>query len=341
MPAARSRSTTANAGQVADVVAGEQHRAGPRLFDQPAQHAALVEAGRPQLQHHLAGVHLQPELVRPAGATTGASRASSPSGAAARRVCTTSASRLSSTQTAGVGAGRPPARPAAATGPRSPPAGSGGVVSEPACPPLRAVLPLDERPGTESRPPSSTTTAAGRPVTTASVPTRPASRRQHLDRAGRRPRLASARLDDRRQHPVVVQRDQRRAPAPPAAPPTRPGRPRSSAPAPHRTRRHPSRGSAVASGCGRIDEPRPVSAESAELGEGAALGRRPPASCSGWTSSAGVLRRAVEDGAGLRTVADGPDRRAARRGRAGRRRAGGWLLAAGRGFRHLAPDGDA
>jgi sugar lactone lactonase YvrE len=81
----------------------------------------------------------------------------------------------------------------------------------------------------------------------------------------------------------------------------------------------------------------PVSAEVAELGEGARWDADNGELL--WVDiTAGVLRRAVEDGAGLRTVrefaigvplgavapvADGA----------------GWLCAAGRGFRHLAPDG--
>lgn len=84
-------------------------------------------------------------------------------------------------------------------------------------------------------------------------------------------------------------------------------------------------------------ELRPVSVEAAELGEGP----RWDAGCGEllWVDIAGgVLRRAVEDGAGLRTVAE------ARIGEplgAATTVAdtGGWLLAAGRGFRHLAPDG--
>lgn len=87
-------------------------------------------------------------------------------------------------------------------------------------------------------------------------------------------------------------------------------------------------------------DPRPVSAESAELGEGprwdAAAGELL------WVDiAAGVLRRAVEDGPGLRTVAEvrlpEPLGAAAPVAPAA---GGGWLLAAGRGFRHLAPDGE-
>jgi sugar lactone lactonase YvrE len=82
---------------------------------------------------------------------------------------------------------------------------------------------------------------------------------------------------------------------------------------------------------------RPVSEEIAELGEGARWDAERGELL--WVDiTAGVLRRAVEDGAGLRTVqrleigeplgaaaplADGD----------------GWLLAAGRGFRHLRRDG--
>jgi sugar lactone lactonase YvrE len=82
---------------------------------------------------------------------------------------------------------------------------------------------------------------------------------------------------------------------------------------------------------------RPVSEEIAELGEGAR-----------WDATrgellwvdilGGVLRRAVEDGDGLRTV------RAYEVGEpvgaaAPLAEGDGWLLAAGRGFRHLGPDG--
>jgi sugar lactone lactonase YvrE len=87
---------------------------------------------------------------------------------------------------------------------------------------------------------------------------------------------------------------------------------------------------------GVFGEPRPVSVESAELGEGAR-----------WDAAAGellwvdivggVLRRAVEDGAGLRTVAE--VRLAEPLGAVAPVAGGGWLLAAGRGFRHLAADG--
>jgi sugar lactone lactonase YvrE len=81
----------------------------------------------------------------------------------------------------------------------------------------------------------------------------------------------------------------------------------------------------------------PVSTEVAELGEGAR-----------WDADrgellwvdilAGVLRRAVEDGPGLRTVAEksiGEPLSAIAPLASG----DGWLCAAGRGFRHLAPDG--
>ena len=87
-----------------------------------------------------------------------------------------------------------------------------------------------------------------------------------------------------------------------------------------------------------IDEPRPVSAESAELGEGARwdAGRGELL----WVDIlGGVLRRAVEDGGGLRTIAAvriGEPLGAATTVDAAA--GGGWLLAAGRGFRHLAPD---
>lgn len=79
-----------------------------------------------------------------------------------------------------------------------------------------------------------------------------------------------------------------------------------------------------------------MSVESAELGEGAR-----------WDAAAGellwvditggVLRRAVEDGAGLRTVAE--VRLDEPLGAVAPVTGGGWLLAAGRGFRHLAADG--
>ena len=86
-----------------------------------------------------------------------------------------------------------------------------------------------------------------------------------------------------------------------------------------------------------VDELTPVSVEIAELGEGAR-----------WDADrgellwvdimAGVLRRAVEDGAGLRTVAElsiGEPLGAL----APLADGAGWLCAAGRGFRLLAPDG--
>lgn len=87
---------------------------------------------------------------------------------------------------------------------------------------------------------------------------------------------------------------------------------------------------------GAYPEPRAVSVESGELGEGAR-----------WDAAAGellwvdilggVLRRAVEDGDGLRTVAE--VRLAEPLGAVAPVAGGGWLLAAGRGFRHLAADG--
>jgi sugar lactone lactonase YvrE len=86
-----------------------------------------------------------------------------------------------------------------------------------------------------------------------------------------------------------------------------------------------------------IDDPRPVSAEAAELGEGA----RWDAGAGEllWVDIlAGVLRRAVEDGAGLRTVAE--VRIGEPLGAAAPVAGGGWLLAAGRGFRHLTPGGE-
>lgn len=83
-------------------------------------------------------------------------------------------------------------------------------------------------------------------------------------------------------------------------------------------------------------DPRPVSAEIAELGEGA----RWDAAAGEllWVDIAGgVLRRAVEDGAGLRTVAS--VRLGEPLGAVTAVDPAGWLLAAGRGFRHLRPDG--
>src|SRR5829696_8262922 len=90
-------------------------------------------------------------------------------------------------------------------------------------------------------------------------------------------------------------------------------------------------------GPGVAEELRPVSAEVAELGEGAR-----------WDADrgellwvdilAGVLRRAVEDGPGLRTVQElriGEPLGAAAPLAGG----DGWLLAAGRGFRRLHPGG--
>ncbi|HZB51369.1 MAG TPA: SMP-30/gluconolactonase/LRE family protein [Mycobacteriales bacterium] len=83
-------------------------------------------------------------------------------------------------------------------------------------------------------------------------------------------------------------------------------------------------------------DPRPVSVESAELGEGARWD-----AATGellWVDIvAGILRRAVEDGPGLRTVAE--VHLAEPLGAVAPVAGGGWLLAAGRGFRHLAPDG--
>ncbi len=82
---------------------------------------------------------------------------------------------------------------------------------------------------------------------------------------------------------------------------------------------------------------RPVSADVAELGEGA----RWDAGAGEllWVDIlAGVLRRAVEDGDGLRTVAEFDIGEAL--GAAAPLASGdGWLLAAARGFRHLAADG--
>lgn len=84
-------------------------------------------------------------------------------------------------------------------------------------------------------------------------------------------------------------------------------------------------------------DPRPVSAETAELGEGARWD-----AATGellWVDIlAGRLRRAVEDGAGLRTVATVGIGEPL--GAAAPVVGGGWLLAAGRGFRHLAPTGE-
>ena len=86
--------------------------------------------------------------------------------------------------------------------------GSSGLVSRPSSHSSAPYWPSTSRPGTESRPPSRTTTSAGRPVTTASVPTRPASRRSAsmAPGAGARPVRVG---DDRREHAVVVQRDER------------------------------------------------------------------------------------------------------------------------------------
>ncbi|MFL6130361.1 MAG: SMP-30/gluconolactonase/LRE family protein [Mycobacteriales bacterium] len=90
-------------------------------------------------------------------------------------------------------------------------------------------------------------------------------------------------------------------------------------------------------------DPRPVSAEVAELGEGARWDA--DAGELIWVDIvAGVLRRAVEDGGALRTVATvmvGEPLGAAAPVASPARghRPGGWLLAAGRGFRHLDPGG--
>jgi len=81
---------------------------------------------------------------------------------------------------------------------------------------------------------------------------------------------------------------------------------------------------------------RPVSAEAAELGEGARWDAG--AGELVWVDiPAGVLRRAVEDGAGLRTI--GTVRVGEPLGAVAPVASGGWLLAAGRGFRHLDPGG--
>jgi len=80
-----------------------------------------------------------------------------------------------------------------------------------------------------------------------------------------------------------------------------------------------------------------VSEEVAELGEGARWDAERGELL--WVDiMAGVLRRAVEDGAGLHTVAElsiGEPLGAVAPLASGE----GWLCAAGRGFRHLAPDG--
>ncbi len=86
-----------------------------------------------------------------------------------------------------------------------------------------------------------------------------------------------------------------------------------------------------------FSDPRPVSAEAAELGEGPRWD--PAAGELLWVDiAAGVLRRTVEDGPGLRTVAE--VRVGEPLGAVAPVAGGGWLLAAGRGFRHLAPGGE-
>lgn len=85
------------------------------------------------------------------------------------------------------------------------------------------------------------------------------------------------------------------------------------------------------------DEPRPVSSEVCELGEGARWDAA--AGELVWVDiTAGVLRRSVEDGAGLRTV--GEVTIGEPLGAVAPVEAGGWLLAAGRGLRHLTPAGE-
>jgi sugar lactone lactonase YvrE len=83
------------------------------------------------------------------------------------------------------------------------------------------------------------------------------------------------------------------------------------------------------------DEPRPVSQENAELGEGA---RWHDGELVWVDIMAGVLRRSVEDGDGLRTVAE--VRIGEPLGAVAPVESGGWLLAAGRGLRHLTPGGE-
>ena len=88
----------------------------------------------------------------------------------------------------------------------------------------------------------------------------------------------------------------------------------------------------------RVAQPRPVSAETAELGEGARWDAERGELV--WVDIlAGVLRRSVEDGDRIRTIATvrigEPLGAVATVDPAA---GGGWLLAAGRGFRHLAPD---
>jgi sugar lactone lactonase YvrE len=85
-----------------------------------------------------------------------------------------------------------------------------------------------------------------------------------------------------------------------------------------------------------VSEPRPVSSEVAELGEGArwnAAGNELI-----WVDLlAGVLRRSVEDGDGLRTI--GELTIGEPLGAVAPVENGGWLLAAARGLRRLTPDG--
>ena len=93
----------------------------------------------------------------------------------------------------------------------------------------------------------------------------------------------------------------------------------------------------VRSADGWFPDARPVSAEIAELGEGARWDAA--AGELVWVDIlAGVLLRAVEDGGGLRTVAAVEIGEPL--GAAAPVAGGGWLLAAGRGFRHLGPDGE-
>jgi phage shock protein PspC (stress-responsive transcriptional regulator) len=84
------------------------------------------------------------------------------------------------------------------------------------------------------------------------------------------------------------------------------------------------------------DEPRPVSSEVAELGEGARWDAAHQQLI--WVDiMAGVLRRSVEDGAGIATVEEITIGEPL--GAVAPVEAGGWLLAAGRGLRHLTADG--